>query len=207
VRLAAKSRAVGIHLVLATQRPEVKVITGLIKANVPGRLALRVNSQIDSRTILDQSGAEKLLGQGDMLFLSPDSAKPKRLQSAFISDDELKRVVDYLKQHLGENPLDTLDLSGNQEKSSDIHMGVSFDEDETDDDLFEEAKRVVVETRKASTSFLQRKLGIGYSRAARLIDILEEKGVIGAGNGAKPRDVLVGGEGDSVAVDDADERV
>lgn len=205
VRLAAKSRAVGIHLVLATQRPEVKVITGLIKANIPGRLALRVNSQVDSRTILDQSGAEKLLGQGDMLFLSPDSAKPKRLQSAYISDEELKRVVDYLKQHFADGPLDSLDLSGNQEKSSDVFMGVSFDDDSANDDLFEDAKRVVIETRKASTSFLQRKLGIGYSRAARLIDILEQKGVIGAGNGSKPRDVLIGGESSAEVVEGGDD--
>ncbi len=200
VRLTQKSRAVGIHIVLATQRPEVKVITGLIKANVPGRIALRTNSQIDSRTILDQSGAEKLLGFGDLLYLSPENSKPTRLQSAFISDNELKQVVSYLKKQLGDQPLDSLDLSGNQDKAADVFLGMSLDDDSADDDLYEDAKRLVVETKKASTSFLQRKLGIGYSRAAKLIDILEEKGVIGPGNGSKPREVYAAGE--SGPVDD-----
>ena len=191
VRLTQKSRAVGIHLILATQRPEVKVITGLIKANVPGRIALRVNSNIDSRTILDQSGAEKLLGAGDMLFQSPDSSKLVRLQSAYISDDELKRVVGYLKNQEGALTFDSLDLSGNEEKTSDVFMGMSLDDDSADDDLYDEAKQIVIRDRKASTSYLQRKLGVGYSRAAKLIDILEEKGIIGPGQGSKPRDVLV----------------
>jgi S-DNA-T family DNA segregation ATPase FtsK/SpoIIIE len=193
VRLAQMSRAVGIHLILATQRPEVKVITGLIKANVPGRIALRVASQIDSRTIIDQPGAEKLLGSGDMLFLSSDTPKPVRLQSAYISDVELHQVVAYLKKQAADAPLDSLDLSGNAEKSSDVYLGVSLDNDDIDDDLYEEVKQTVIATRKASTSFLQRKFGIGYSRAAKLIDTLESKGVVGPGQGSKPRDVLIGG--------------
>jgi S-DNA-T family DNA segregation ATPase FtsK/SpoIIIE len=193
VRLAQMSRAVGIHLILATQRPEVKVITGLIKANVPGRIALRVASQIDSRTIIDQPGAEKLLGSGDMLFLSSDTPKPVRLQSAYLSDAELHQVVGYLKKQAADAPLDSLDLSGNAEKSSDVFLGVSMDDDDVDDDLYEEVKQTVIATRKASTSFLQRKFGIGYSRAAKLIDTLESKGVIGPGQGSKPRDVLIGG--------------
>lgn len=194
VRLTQKSRAVGIHLIIATQRPEVKVITGLIKANVPGRIALRVNSQIDSRTILDQSGAEKLLGAGDMLFLSPDNSKTVRLQSAYISDDELKRVVSYLKNQADAHTLETIDLTPTADKS-DVY-GVTMDDDGgDDDDLYEEAKQIVISSKKASTSYLQRRLGIGYSRAARLIDILEERKVIGPGQGSKPRDILVEGGG------------
>ena len=195
VRLAQMSRAVGIHLVLSTQRPSVNVITGLIKANIPGRIGLKVASQIDSRTILDQPGAEKLLGAGDMLFLSQEVSKPIRLQSAFISDNELVQVTDYLKKQLADGPLDSLDLSGNKEKSSDVFMGMSLDDDSADDDLYEEAKQTVISAQKASTSYLQRKLGVGYSRAAKLIDILEEKGVIGPGQGSKPRDVLVSADG------------
>jgi DNA segregation ATPase FtsK/SpoIIIE, S-DNA-T family len=193
--------------VLATQRPEVRVITGLIKANVPGRIALRVASQIDSRTIIDQPGAEKLLGSGDMLFLSSETPKPVRLQSAFISDSELHQVVGYLKKQAADGPLDSLDLSGNAEKSSDVFMGMSLDDDNVDDDLYEEVRQMVISTRKASTSLLQRKFGIGYSRAAKLIDTLEAKGVIGPGQGSKPREVLIGAvssmeESDISPVDD-----
>lgn len=195
VRLAQMSRAIGIHLVLSTQRPSVDVITGLIKANIPGRIGLKVASQIDSRTILDQPGAEKLLGAGDMLFLSQEVSKPIRLQSAYISDNELQQVTAYLKKQLADGPLDSLDLTGNQEKSSDVFMGMSLDDDSADDDLYEEAKNTVISAQKASTSYLQRKLGVGYSRAAKLIDILEEKGVIGQGQGSKPRDVLISADG------------
>lgn len=192
VRLAQKSRAVGIHLILSTQRPEVKVITGLIKANVPSRIALKVASQIDSRTILDGAGAEKLLGAGDMLFSSAESAKTERVQSAFISTDEIKRVVAYLKQAYRDMIPDEIIISegapisvsggGSETRSN--------DEGSEDDDLYEQAKEVVVSSGKASTSYLQRRLKIGYSRAARLIDILEERGVVGAQDGAKPRAVL-----------------
>ena len=205
VRLAQMSRAVGIHLVLSTQRPSVNVITGLIKANIPGRIGLKVASQIDSRTILDQPGAEKLLGQGDMLFLSQEVSKPIRLQSAYISDNELVQVTDYLKKQLAEGPLDTLDLTGNQEKSADVFMGMSLDDDSADDDLYEDAKQTVISAQKASTSYLQRKLGVGYSRAAKLIDILEEKGVIGPGQGSKPREVLIGADGGSMGADESED--
>jgi len=196
---------VGIHLVLSTQRPSVNVITGLIKANIPGRIGLKVASQIDSRTILDQPGAEKLLGQGDMLFLSQEVSKPIRLQSAYISDNELVQVTDYLKKQLAEGPLDTLDLTGNQEKSADVFMGMSLDDDSADDDLYEDAKQTVISAQKASTSYLQRKLGVGYSRAAKLIDILEEKGVIGPGQGSKPREVLIGADGGSMGADESED--
>jgi len=201
VRLAQMSRAVGIHLILSTQRPSVNVITGLIKANVPARIALQVASQIDSRTILDQVGAEKLLGAGDMLFLSGELSKPTRIQSAFITEDELKRVTSYLKDQSDAQTLDSIDLSGDSEKGSDLFAGVALDED-ADDDLFEDAKQTVISAGKASTSYLQRRLGIGYSRAARLIDLLEERGVIGPGHGARPREILVGRDGGG---DDTDE--
>ena len=192
VRLAQMSRAVGIHLIIATQRPSVNVITGLIKANVPSRIALQVASQIDSRTILDQVGAEKLLGQGDMLFLSGELSKPIRLQSAFISEDELKNVVTYLKQQSSAQELDSINLDGdNKDGNADAFFGAMVDDDE-EDDLYEEAKQAVIEANKASTSYLQRKLRVGYSRAARLIDILEERGVIGPGEGSKPREILIG---------------
>ena len=189
VRLAQMSRAVGIHLVISTQRPSVNVITGLIKANIPSRIALQVASQIDSRTILDQVGAEKLIGQGDMLFLSGELAKPQRLQSAFVTEEEVKDVVEYLKGQSEDQELDSISLDENQNSDPDAFFGSVVD-DEDDDELYGEAKRAVVEAGKASTSYLQRKLRIGYSRAARLIDILEEKGVIGPQDGAKPREIL-----------------
>ena len=190
VRLAQMSRAVGIHLILSTQRPSVNVITGLIKANVPTRMALQVASQIDSRTILDSSGAESLLGAGDMLYLSSDMQKPVRLQTAYISEQEVKKVVSYIKQK-NAGTLASLDLGngngGGNEPNDAISMAM---EDDVDDDLYLEAKAAVEEAGRASTSYLQRKLRIGYSRAARLMDILEEKGVIGAADGSRPREVL-----------------
>jgi S-DNA-T family DNA segregation ATPase FtsK/SpoIIIE len=201
VRLAQMSRAVGIHLLLSTQRPSVNVITGLIKANVPSRIALQVASQIDSRTILDQGGAESLLGAGDMLYLSADMGKPIRLQSAFISENEVKKVTDFIaKNNEVEIPIDitapapgTTSISLNDSGGS----GGGFGDDVDEDDMYEAAKEAVMEAGKASTSYLQRKLRVGYARAARLIDILEERGVIGPGDGAKPREVLgrSGGEG------------
>ena len=191
VRLAQMSRAVGIHLILSTQRPSVNVITGLIKANVPTRIALQVSSQVDSRTILDQGGAEKLLGAGDMLYTSAESPQPERLQSAFISEEEVKRVVAYLKDAYMDEIPDQIELTGSIEKGggglfSDSLEGGSNGED----DLFEEAREIVIRDNKASTSYLQRKLGVGYARAAKLIDMLEEHGVVSPGNGAKPREVL-----------------
>lgn len=191
VRLAQMSRAVGIHLVLSTQRPSVNVITGLIKANVPSRVALQVASQIDSRTILDQIGAEKLLGAGDMLFLSGELAKPIRLQSAYISEEELHNVVDYLKNQSGTHDLESIDLDTIGGTGGEAAFGSMVGGDD-DDDLFEEARQAVTEAGKASTSYLQRKLRVGYSRAARLMDLLEERGVIGPQDGSKPREVLSG---------------
>ncbi len=187
VRLAQMSRAVGIHLILSTQRPSVNVITGLIKANVPTRIALQVSSQIDSRTILDSAGAEKLLGAGDMLYASGEMSQPERLQSAFISEEEVKKVVQYLRKAHQDDLPNEIELSGPINEGNNLFNGNMEDED---DELYEDARSIVIETGKASTSFLQRKLGIGYARAARLIDILEERGVVGAGNGAKPREVL-----------------
>lgn len=190
VRLAQMSRAVGIHLVLSTQRPSVNVITGLIKANVPARVALQVASQFDSRTIIDQGGAENLLGAGDMLYLSGDMPKPVRIQSAFISESELKKIVKHLKDN-HEPGLDEVDFAAAGNGSTENALfSASLDGDDVDDDLYEEARVTVTQAGKASTSFLQRKLRIGYARAARLIDLLEEKGVIGPGEGAKPREVI-----------------
>lgn len=188
VRLAQMSRAVGIHLILSTQRPEVNVITGLIKANVPARIALKVSSQIDSRTILDAGGAEKLLGAGDMLYSSGE-AQPERLQSAFISENEVKKVVKYLADAYVDEISDEISLS-QESISADKSIFESSLEDAEEDEMYEEARQVVIEAGKASTSYLQRKLKLGYARAARLMDTLEERGVIGPGDGAKPRDVL-----------------
>jgi S-DNA-T family DNA segregation ATPase FtsK/SpoIIIE len=193
VRLAQMSRAVGIHLILSTQRPSVNVITGLIKANVPTRLALQVASQIDSRTILDMAGAEKLLGAGDMLYMSGEMSKPQRLQSAYISEAELKRVVKYLAENYENEIPSEIDLTGENTKNSIFES--NFDDDEGDE-MYEEARETVIKDRKASTSYLQRKLGVGYARAARLMDMLEEHGVVGPGSGSKPREVLIGGSSD-----------
>jgi DNA segregation ATPase FtsK/SpoIIIE, S-DNA-T family len=189
VRLAQMSRAVGIHLILSTQRPSVNVITGLIKANVPTRMALQVASQIDSRTILDQAGAEKLLGAGDMLYASGEMSQPERIQNGYVSEDEVKRVVEYLKKAYEDEIPNTIELSGSVDKGSSMFSD-NLGDDNADDDLYEDARLTVIESGKASTSYLQRKLGVGYARAAKLIDMLEERGVVGAGNGAKPREVL-----------------
>jgi S-DNA-T family DNA segregation ATPase FtsK/SpoIIIE len=203
VRLAQMSRAVGIHLVLSTQRPSVNVITGLIKANVPTRMALQVASQIDSRTILDGSGAETLLGAGDMLYLSSDMQKPVRIQTAFISEGEVKKVVSYIKSH-NAGDLSSIDFGGSgasATEASDV-IGLangSFDDDDIDDDLYEDARTAVEEAGRASTSYLQRKLKIGYSRAARLMDVLEEHGVIGPADGSKPREILTRGGSAAIA--------
>ncbi|MDO8604771.1 MAG: DNA translocase FtsK 4TM domain-containing protein [bacterium] len=195
VRLAQMSRAVGIHLILSTQRPSVNVITGLIKANVPARVALQVSSQIDSRTILDASGAEKLLGAGDMLYISGEMSKPTRIQSAFMSETEVKAVVKYLANMPTDGLPDTDEInlsSGSISNERDPLFSSSFEEESgnDDDEMYEDARLIVIEAGKASTSYLQRRLKLGYARAARLIDMLEERGVIGAGDGAKPREVL-----------------
>lgn len=187
VRLAQMSRAVGIHLLLATQRPSVNVITGLIKANVPSRLALKVASQIDSRTILDSRGAEKLLGQGDMLYKGEGSNEPVRIQCPYVSEEEVKSVVDYITKNYKFEIEDTLSLG--DENLNEGPGGVSLSDDEDEDPMIEEARAVVVSSQKASTSYLQRRLSIGYSRAARIIDLLEDRGIIGPANGSKPREV------------------
>lgn len=192
VRLAQKARAVGIHLVLATQRPSVDVITGLIKANVPARIAFTVASQIDSRTILDQIGAEKLLGQGDMLMLTPAMAKPKRIQGAWVTDEEVIKITDHLR---AQSPPQYNDEVVSQPVQLNGKGGVVMDFDNAGgggDDMFKDAVRVVVESGKASASLLQRRLRVGYARAARLIEEMEEQGIIGPADGARPRDVLVG---------------
>lgn len=208
VRIAQMSRAVGIHLVLATQRPSVDVITGTIKANIPARIAFSVASQTDSRTILDVSGAEKLLGRGDMLFWSADLSKPKRLQGPFVSEEEVTRVVDALKK---EGVPDYNYAITEAQKGTTIFGPGGLDGD--GDALLEDAIKVVIESGKASTSLLQRRLKVGYGRAARIMDLMEENGVIGPGDGAKPREVLVeewppGGMADEAmptAQDDLDE--
>jgi len=199
VRLAQMSRAVGIHLVLSTQRPSVKVITGLIKANIPARVAFLVASQIDSRTILDMGGAEKLLGSGDMLFLSGEMSKPRRIQAPFTSEEEVKRVVAYVaKSSEGHLPSE-IDFTDTKEENGTDAVFSSMTEDGEDDKLYGAAKQTVIDAGRASTSYLQRKLGIGYSRAARLMDILEERGVIGPADGTKPREVIGAGNADELA--------
>lgn len=192
IRLAQMSRAIGIHLILATQRPSVDVITGLIKANVPTRIAFSVASLVDSKTILDSSGAEKLLGQGDMLFMTAEFAKPKRIQGAYLSDNEINDVVNYIKDKCG--PAEYLEGVTDRQKVGG-NAGVGLDGNHGDEDeLFEAAKEIIVKANKASTSMLQRRLSIGYGRAAKILDMLEEAGIIGPSNGAKPREVLISRE-------------
>ncbi len=189
VRLAQMARATGIHLVLSTQRPSVEVITGLIKANITSRIALQVASQIDSRTILDSAGAEKLLGNGDMLFVSSEFSKPKRIQGAFITEEEVKKVIHFIGENNKESGGDEVNFektpaSGGQ----DIFNDFSGDDS---DELFDEAVATVRDAKKASASLLQRRLKVGYARAARLLDLMEARGIVGPGDGAKPREVFV----------------
>lgn len=190
VRIAQMARAVGIHLILATQRPSTDVITGLIKANLPSRVSFQVASQIDSRTVLDMMGAEKLLGMGDMLFLGGDLGKPQRIQGPFVPENEVKSVVKWLKDQ-GENEYNTSITETESPKQIYYDGGVEYGGGEGTDTLFEEAKDLIVQTGKGSASLLQRRLKIGYARAARLLDELEEAGVVGPAEGSKPRDVLV----------------
>ncbi|MDP3697220.1 MAG: DNA translocase FtsK 4TM domain-containing protein [Candidatus Taylorbacteria bacterium] len=209
VRIAQMARAVGIHLVVSTQRPSVEVITGLIKANITSRIAFQVASGIDSRCILDGSGAEKLLGRGDMLYQAGDTAKPRRIQGAFVSEQEVKDVVKFIKkqaeqvaEEAGESE-DAGDKTNNLNMESDAVIAdtrVGSDHDVDDDIMYDEAKEVVAQAGKASASLLQRRLRVGYARAARLLDILEEKGIIGPGEGAKPREVFIGRSGDDGVV-------
>ncbi len=196
VRLAQMARATGIHLVLATQRPSVEVITGLIKANITSRVTFQVASQVDSRTVLDTAGAEKLIGSGDMLFLSSKSSKISRVQGPYIPEKEVKKVTDWISEKsksiqepqaiLTQSLKEALSQEKTDEKGGEVFFGGE------DDPLFEDVKRIVLETQKASASFLQRRLRIGYSRAARLIDMLEENGIVGPADGAKPREVYGG---------------
>ncbi len=194
VRLAQKARAVGIHLVLATQRPSVDVITGLIKANIPARIGFTVNSQVDSRTILDQVGAEKLLGTGDMLMTTPELPKPIRIQGAFIDDSEINKVTDHVRDQRAPQYDDEI-------ISQPVQLGgkgstIPSDDFDAEDSLYMDAVNVVVESKKASASLLQRRLRVGYSRAARLIEAMEEQGIIGPADGARPREVLIGSMAD-----------
>ncbi|OIO52311.1 MAG: hypothetical protein AUJ19_02030 [Parcubacteria group bacterium CG1_02_58_44] len=189
IRLAQMSRAVGIHLVIATQRPSVDVITGLIKANITSRIAFSVASSMDSRTILDTTGAEKLIGRGDMLFVSSDLSKPKRIQCCYVGDRDIKQVVGFIVEKMDE-PVEYVD--GVTEKKAGGDSGF-YGTDDGDDELYDEARATVVKAGKASASYLQRRLKVGYARAARLLDLLEERGIIGPGDGAKPRQILVHG--------------
>lgn len=190
-RLAAMSRAVGIHLIIATQRPSVDVVTGLIKANFPARVAFRVASKVDSRTILDAIGAEKLLGRGDLLFMSPSHPSMIRVQGCFISNEEVERVVEYL---MNQDYPNYIDLSSLLESGGDDRTEEAFFEDEGEefsDELYNEAVKIVVTEKKASASYLQRRLRIGYNRAARMIERMEEEGIVGPQQGSKPREILV----------------
>ena len=210
IRLAQMSRAVGIHLILSTQKPTVTVITGLIKSNIPTRIAFRVPSLMDSRTILDASGAEKLLGNGDMLYSAAEAVDLKRVQGVFVSEEEIKRVVKFIKNQkfekieddLGDNVVieDKQPLGNKNGEVTTTYTGDKIDfaaipeANDMEDQRYEEAKEIVLQAKKASSSLLQRRMRIGYSRAARLIDILEERGIIGSAEGAKPREILVAGE-------------
>ena len=190
-RLAQKARAAGMHLVIATQRPSVDVITGLIKANVPSRIAFAVSSQVDSRTILDSVGAEKLLGKGDMLYFPSGAPKPSRVQGAFVTDDEVEKIVDFVKSNgTATYSEDILERIENSNKTDKEIAAESTEDDDTDPFLME-AIQTVVETGQASTSFIQRRFKVGYARAGRIIDQMEERGVISGYQGSKPREVLM----------------
>src|SRR5438046_3491730 len=201
--LAQKARAIGIHLVLATQRPSVNVITGLIKANFPCRIAFRVSAKVDSRTILDQNGAETLLGNGDMLFLPPGKSELLRVQGAFISTEETERVMEWYKRQgmaarlPGKPSIDEQVEAIGEEKQDDDGEPAGSEPGERDS-LFRQAAEVCIQNQLGSTSLLQRRMSVGYGRAARIIDQLELAGILGPANGSKPRDVLVG-------LDDLDE--
>ena len=190
-RLAQKARAAGMHLVIATQRPSVDVITGIIKANVPSRIAFAVSSQVDSRTILDSAGAEKLLGKGDMLFYPSGSPKPTRVQGAFVSDGEVEKIVDFVKSN-GEVTYNTdiIETIENINKT-DKEIAQEHDEDDDTDPLLMDAIDEVVQSGQASTSYIQRKFKVGYARAGRIIDQMEERGIISGYQGSKPRQVLM----------------
>jgi DNA segregation ATPase FtsK/SpoIIIE, S-DNA-T family len=187
-RLAQKARAVGIHLIVATQRPSVDVITGVIKANFPSRISYQVASKIDSRTILDTQGSEKLLGNGDMLFLPPGTARIRRIHGAYVSEKEIVQIVDFVKKNQGEPKfLEEITKVADEKSGAD---GIEY----LDDPKYDDAVRVVLTTGQASASYLQRRLKLGYSRAARLIEIMEANGIVGPSQGSKPRDILIRAE-------------
>lgn len=188
-RIAQMARATGIHLVIATQRPSVDVLTGLIKANIPSRVSFAVSSMIDSRVIIDGPGAEKLLGRGDMLYIPPDQAKPTRIQGSFVSDAEIQKLILFLKKE-GVRPVYTEEVTSGIVNSSGRN-GAGNDSGENRDEFFDEAMKIVCQFKRASSSLLQRRLSIGYNRAARILDQLEQEGVIGPGDGAKPREILI----------------
>jgi len=187
VRLAQMSRAVGIHLIAATQRPSTDVVTGLIKANIPARISFKVASQIDSRTILDMAGSEKLLGQGDMLYMSSNAPGVKRIQGTFVTDSETKKIVRYLKELNEKNNYEEINSTIQHTKPNIPLIDYDF---ESEDELYNDAKQIVLQAGKGSSSLLQRKLQIGYARAARLIDMLEKEGIVGSAHGSKPREVI-----------------
>jgi S-DNA-T family DNA segregation ATPase FtsK/SpoIIIE len=184
-RLAQLSRAVGLHIILATQRPSVDVITGVIKANFPARIAFQVASKVDSRTILDANGADKLLGRGDLFFLRPGTAKPIRAQGAFVTDPEIEQITNFVKAQRGPSYDERLVERSRQPDSAMITEK---------DELYEMAKQLVLNTGQASTSLLQRRLRLGYGRAARILDLMEQEGVIGPPQGSRPREILVSPE-------------
>lgn len=192
-RLAQMARAAGMHLVIATQRPSVDVITGIIKANIPSRIAFAVSSQVDSRTILDMVGAEKLLGKGDMLFYPSGAPKPTRLQGAFVSDKEVEKIVDFLKSNgevqYSEDIIESIEKSNSTDKELERE-----DSDDDTDPFLNDAINTVIETGQASTSFIQRRFKVGYARAGRIIDQMEERGIISGYEGSKPRQVLMSKE-------------
>jgi S-DNA-T family DNA segregation ATPase FtsK/SpoIIIE len=194
-RLAQMARATGIHLILATQRPSVDVLTGLIKANVPTRLSFSVSSMIDSKVIIDTPGAEKLLGRGDMLYVPPDQAKPTRIQGAFVSEQDVKRLTNFIKSRgiPVEYTTEVVEQQVNLKGRGGGFNGPAAGETGGDgrDEFFEQAVRIVCQYDRASSSLLQRKLQVGFNRAARILEQLEEAGVVGAGDGSKPREVLV----------------
>jgi S-DNA-T family DNA segregation ATPase FtsK/SpoIIIE len=190
LRITQKARAAGMHLIVATQRPSTEVITGLIKANIPSRIAFAVGSGIDSRTILDMTGAEKLLGKGDMLYLPIGQNAPTRIQGSFITDEEIKRLIDWTKKQQKAQYSEAFsNLDANSNESSNGSVASSGGDD--DDPLYNEIVEFVVTTGKASASLIQRKFKLGYNRAARIVDLLEERGIIGPANGSKPREVLI----------------
>ena len=185
-RLAQMARAAGMHLIVATQRPSVDVVTGTIKANIPSRIAFAVSSNADSRTILDSSGAEKLLGKGDMLFLPVGAAKPFRVQGAYVSDQDIEKTVNYIREQAGS--------SADSKEAEELQMSLEQMEDDYGDELFWDAVGVFVDSRKASVSLLQRRLRIGYSRAARLVDMMEERGLVSELDNNKKREILINRE-------------